>query len=401
MALIDIDRLLSEISPDEPCGPDLEYDPDFIALMRDAEGTPPKYTPDGQLVEEGEDPDWRDIRTRCIAMFDRTIDLRVAMVLIDALMCDAGLPGLRDGLQLLARLLDRHWDHFHPQLDPEDDNDPMMRMNLVAALAAPIGADGDPWRFQQRLREIPLADSRQLGRFSLRDMLIASGDLPATGDSPPNEGLIEGAFQDTDGDTLRETGRAAAECVEISREIDKWITNKVGAGQACNLDSWHAMLAELDKRLAPRIAARFPAEAVTATSSESGGQTGPGEVSSGGGVRDPLTGSIASRDDVLVALQKILDYYARYEPSSPIPLLIRRAQRLVPMSFLDIIRDLTPSALDQLKIIGGEESLTPPASTPASSASARSAGPAASSPPPSASESGDEPIRLGADFTPN
>ncbi len=401
MALIDIDKLLSEISPDQPCGPDLEYDPDFIALMRDAEGTPPKFTPDGQLVEEGEDPNWRDIRTRCVAMFDRTIDLRVAMVLIDALMCDAGLPGLRDGLQLLRQLLERHWDHFHPQLDPEDDNDPMMRMNLVAALAAPIGADGDPWRFQQRLRGIPLADSRQLGRFSLRDMLIASGDLPATDDNPPNEGLIEGAFQDTDGETLRETGRAAAECVEISREIDKWITNKVGAGQACNLEPWHAMLAELNKRLAPRVAARFPAEAVTDSAAEPDVQPAPGEGASGESGRDPLTGSITSRDEVLVALQKILDYYARYEPSSPIPLLIRRAQRLVPMSFLDIIRDLTPSALDQLKIIGGEESLHTPASAPATPAPVRSAEAASPASASASSDGGDEPIRLGADFTPN
>ncbi len=399
MSLIDIDKLLSEISPDEPCGPDLEYDPDFIALMRDAEGTPAKYTPDGQLVEEGEDPNWRDIRDRCTEMFNRTIDLRVAIVLVDALMCDAGLPGLRDGLLLLQGLLERHWDHFHPQLDPDDDNDPMMRMNLLSALAAPIGADGDPWRFQQRLRDIPLADSRQLGRFSLRDMLIASGDLTPTGENPPNEGLIDGAFRDTDGETLRESGRAAARCVEISRAIDQWITNKVGAGRACNLESWHAMLAELNKRLAPRIAARFPAEA--AAPPEAGHDT-DSATGSGGVPASPLTGEITSRDEVLVALQKILDYYARSEPSSPIPLLIRRAQRLVPMSFLDIIRDLTPSALDQIRLIGGEESLSnPPTPTPpASTGQAAPVSPPASSPP-AGSAGDDEPIRLGADFAPN
>ena len=40
MAFIDIDKLLNDISPDEPCGPDLEYDAEFIALMQDAEGKP-------------------------------------------------------------------------------------------------------------------------------------------------------------------------------------------------------------------------------------------------------------------------------------------------------------------------------------------------------------------------
>ena len=178
MALIDTDKLLNEISPDEPCGPDLEYDPDFIALMQDAEGKPAKYTPDGQLVEDGEEPNWRDIRDRCVAMFDRTIDLRVGMLLTDALMCQHGLEGLRDGLSLLKAMHERCWEHFHPQLDPDDGNDPLMRMNLVAALAAPIGMDGDPLRFQQRLREVPLARSRQIGSFALRDLLVVSGDLP-------------------------------------------------------------------------------------------------------------------------------------------------------------------------------------------------------------------------------
>lgn len=403
MALIDIDKLLSEISPDEPCGPDLEYDAEFIALLHDAEGSPPKYTPDGQLVEDGEDPNWREIRTRCVAMFDRTIDLRVALVLVNALMCDAGLPGLREGLELVSALVERHWDHFHPQLDPDDDLDPMMRMNLLSALAVPIGADGDPRRFQQRLRGIPLAESRQLGRFSLRDMLIASGELtPASGDGP-NEGLIEGAFQDTDGDTLRETGRSAEACIEISKSLDQWVTNKVGASSACDLTSWHKALGDLNKRLAPRIEARFPGEITPdeAETPEGGGvQPDPG-----GGA--PLTGAINSRDDVLRALQKVLEYYARHEPSSPIPLLIRRAQRLVTMGFVDIIRDLTPGALDQLRVIGGEDSLTstPPAvSTPPPAppvpASRPPQPPAPSPAPPPTTGGSEEPIRLGADFTP-
>lgn len=401
MALIDIDKLLADISPDEPCGPDLEYDAEFIALMQDAEGKPAKYTPDGQLVEDGEDPNWRDIRNRCVAMFDRTLDLRVTMVLINALMCDAGLPGLRDGLELLKAMLERHWDHFHPQLDPEDGNDPMMRMNVVAALAAPIGADGDPRRFQQRLREIPLAESRQLGRFSLRDMLIAAGELsPLKGmDTIPNEGLIDGAFKDTDGDALLETGRAAETCVELSKTIDQWITNKVGASNACNLSPWQLMVTELRKRLAPRVEARFPGEAVKDVAEEAaqgGGQPSAG----GGGAQAPLAGVISTRDDVLRALNKVLEYYARHEPSSPVPILIRRAQKLVPMGFIDIVRDLSPAALDQIRVIGGEDAMSGNPSPVFVPDAPRVATSAPAPAPASKPKEGDSPIRLGADFSP-
>ena len=401
MPLIDIDKLLSEISPDEPCGPDLEYDAEFIALMHDAGGKPAKYTPDGQLVEDGEDPNWRDIRNRCEAMFDRTIDLRVAIVLVNALMCEAGVPGLRDGLALLAELHERHWDQFHPQLDPDDDNDPMMRMNLIASLSAPIGADGDDRRFRQRLREMPLAESRQLGRFSLRDMLIASGEIipPPDMKNVPNDGLVDGAFQDTDADTLRETGKATEECVSISKTFDQWITNKVGASEACNLSPWLDSLAELNKKLLPRIEARFPGE--TTQSDEAGADPGGGPAATGQtGGGTPLSGAVNSRDDVLRALHKIIEYYARNEPSSPVPLLIRRAQRLVTMGFVDIIRDLSPAAMDQIRAIGGEESMSgaPLPPPPPGSSSAPPAGQHA--PPSIPSKGDDEPVRLGADFAP-
>lgn len=391
MAQIDIDKLLSEISPDEVCGPDLEYDADFIALMQDADGKPPKYTPDGQLVEEGEEPDWRDIRQRCVAMFGRTIDLRVAMVLTNALLCESGLPGLRDGLALTLAMLEQYWDTFHPRLDPDDDNDPLMRMNLIAALAAPIGADGDPRRFQQRLREIPLAESRQLGRFGLRDLMIASGDLQPIGDSPANEGLLEAAFRDTDGDRLKEWGKAADECVSLSKSIDQWLTNKVGASKACDLDPWHAIVNDLRKRLGQRVEARFPGEVSVAGGSEPEAATGGGgaHAPAQSGQAQPLSGSIGSREDVVRALNKVLEYYTRHEPSSPVPMLIRRAQRLVTMGFVDIIRDLSPGALDQIRAIGGEDALN-----------ASSSGPSAVEPAsrPAASSGGDEPIRLGADF---
>ncbi len=390
MATIDIDKLLSEISPDEPCGPDLEYDAEFIALLADAEGKRPVYTADGKLEREGEEPDWRDIRNRCIDMFGRTIDLRVAMVLANALLCSAGVPGLRDGLGLIHALLERHWDSFHPRLDPDDDNDPLMRMNLIAAFAVPIGADGDPRRFQQRLREVPLAESRQLGRFGLRDLLIAAGELPpAPGVDPVNEALLEAAFRDTDGEALKEAGKAAEECVSISKAIDQWLTTKVGASRACDLDPWHAQVSDLNKRLSARVAARFPGEAVRAA------DDAPAAAGGGGGAAtstpgSPLSGVISSRDDVLRALNKVLDYYAQYEPSSPVPLLIRRAQRLATMAFVDIIKDLSPNALDQVRLIGGEESMNAAAAAP-------SAGRATEAPAES-TRSGDEPIRLGADF---
>ena len=71
------------------------------------------------------------------------------------------------------------------------------------------------------------------------------------------------------------------------------------------------------------------------------------------GKEKAVSGEIRSPKDVLSALEKVCQYYEQNEPSSPVPLLVRRAQRLVSKSFVEIIRDLSPEATKQVEGIGG------------------------------------------------
>ena len=66
-------------------------------------------------------------------------------------------------------------------------------------------------------------------------------------------------------------------------------------------------------------------------------------------------GSIASPSDVKEALDRIVTYYERYEPSSPLPLLLLRAKKLVSADFLTIVRDMAPNGVDNVNLIGGLE----------------------------------------------
>ena len=52
-------------------------------------------------------------------------------------------------------------------------------------------------------------------------------------------------------------------------------------------------------------------------------------------------------------LDKACDYFERHEPSSPVPLLLRRAKRLVSKDFMEILRDLAPDGVSQAENIGG------------------------------------------------
>jgi type VI secretion system protein ImpA len=81
----------------------------------------------------------------------------------------------------------------------------------------------------------------------------------------------------------------------------------------------------------------------------------PGEAGTVAAPAGRLTGEIQSREDVVKTLEKICQYYARHEPSSPLPLLLTRAKRLASKSFLEIVQDLTPDALAQIQALAGTD----------------------------------------------
>ncbi len=70
--------------------------------------------------------------------------------------------------------------------------------------------------------------------------------------------------------------------------------------------------------------------------------------------RQAVPGEINSRDDAIRVLDKVCDYFLRHEPSSPVPLLLRRARRLVSKNFMEIMRDMAPEGLPQVEKIRGE-----------------------------------------------
>ncbi|MCK1787511.1 type VI secretion system protein TssA, partial [Pseudomonas sp. TNT11] len=67
------------------------------------------------------------------------------------------------------------------------------------------------------------------------------------------------------------------------------------------------------------------------------------------------SGDIANRDDVLRSLDKILAYYSRYEPSSPLPVLLNRAKHLVHADFAAIVRNLIPDGMSQFENLRGPD----------------------------------------------
>lgn len=376
---IDVDKLLADVAPDDPSGPSLAYDKAYYELQAAAQGKPPREEMAGHVIE-GEDPSWRDVRAKCVELLGRTKDLGVVMMLVAASTALEGMPGLADGLTLLKGLLEKHWDGFHPRLDPDDGNDPLERVNLIAGLASAPGSGWQPTNVQRCLRRAPLARSRQLGQFGLRDVQLASGEVtPGKGESRPDPQVIDSAFRDTDAAEMARNAEAAGRCVKVSKEIDDWLTAKVGAGAAPDLSSWHRALKDVASLLGKySVVPGAPAADAAASPATGAGPAGAGAPAAAAG--PALSGSISTRDDVQRAFGKILEYYQRHEPSSPVPLLVRRAQRLVSMGFAEALRELAPSALDQLRVVSGEDPLVAGAAVASGMASGMPSGAASVSP---------------------
>ena len=64
-------------------------------------------------------------------------------------------------------------------------------------------------------------------------------------------------------------------------------------------------------------------------------------------------GAIKSPNDVLRAMDLINEYYARNEPSSPVPLFVNRAKRLVSADFMTIMNDMATTGMEEVRAISG------------------------------------------------
>jgi len=60
-----------------------------------------------------------------------------------------------------------------------------------------------------------------------------------------------------------------------------------------------------------------------------------------------------SRQDAIRALDAAAEFFRRNEPSSPIPMFLERAKRLVSKDFLEVLADIAPDAVAQARVAGG------------------------------------------------
>ncbi len=342
--MTNLQDLLTPISENAPCGVDITYDPAFMEM--DALLLGKSETQFSEAVK----PDWKIAVNRCLELFAKSKNLQVATNLCLAVLQTEGISGLSQAFRLLSGLLQTYWDTLYPQLDPGDHLDPLERMNILSALCTPMGSYGDSFRFLERLHEVPLTNSPTLGRLSYSR--IHSEALPEDSSKAslqPTE--IEAAFRDTPADELAGTLDSIMSCIASVKEIQVFLQGIPGSEKSPDFEPLLSTLENLSADVAPHVGTSEAPGVPGSPALQADGSTGtpkPSTAPSG-----PMPAAIQSRNQVNHVLDLVCDYYKNNEPSSPVPLLIRRAQRMIHSSFLEIVSELVPDAENQVRSATG------------------------------------------------
>lgn len=348
-----LEDLLAPVSEDNPCGPYVEESTELYTRYNELEtaATGKAEQVMGDAVIAAVEPNWGKVQDLSTVLLKETKDLRVAKYLTLALLKKSSFNGLRDGLTLIHSFLENYWETVHPMLVIDGDADPDYRINAVSEIGS---AD-----FINSLSNITLVASKAVGRFSLKDYRIATGAIKPVNnqdqEARPDMALINAAFLNVDLDELQNARAAAAEASEvllrIAKLFDEKLANEPGPQTDALSGELRSVIKIFDDHLAQRGAAA-PDAAQDETTPAGDGDMAQEQSSTNIAA---VSGEINSREDVVKQIDRICKYFEKNEPSSPVPLVLNRARKLVTMDFLDIIRDVSPDSLKAITSLAGLE----------------------------------------------
>ncbi|MCX8962670.1 type VI secretion system protein TssA [Erwinia psidii] len=334
---MNIDALLAPIAPDSPCGENLEYDADYMAMEQACAGKAEQQF--GDTIIPAEPADWNKVERLASELLTRSKDLRVMLALTRAWTQLRGLSGYADGLQLIQQSLLLYWEPLWPLLEEDGERDPFYRVNALAALS-------DKSALTSAMRQAPLLRNAS-DQISLRDAcalldgsktecpefpggLARLTDELSRGEQPGIAAILSiserlQTIRDTLTEHLGESGLPEMEQLMKTVKI---------VATACEVTDLSAMIPTGFTEALHNVVETPQAKPVQKET-------------------DWRSAKIASRTDAQLMLEKVKQYFVQHEPSHPAPLMIDRVKRMIDMDFMDIIRDLTPDGVHQLENIFG------------------------------------------------
>jgi len=368
---VDLSAFLAPLDGEAVSGIDLRNEAGFHALERMVE-------PAGKRQRsEGGNPfqprvDWGSVAEEAGALAGTGRDLRLLAIVARAAFNTDGFDGLASAIGLLTDTLDGYWDSVHPVL--RDGSDPreaaLRRINALKQL------ENDDNGLFTDLKMNAILSPKGIGPVSGSDLAAAAmtdfevkNDMP-TGLSAKEQADVTAAHSARINKVTAATRALAAEDPARAEALVTGIgaveaalaalSAKLGekGGFAANMGVTFGDLLKHLGRMKSAISSAMGNAAPAGAPAEAGGASAAagmtaspaaGVAPSGPG----LSGTIASRADVERALDQIIAFYERTEPSSPIPHFARRLKKMVPMDFMQLMAEVAPSGMKEFRSLAG------------------------------------------------
>jgi len=326
-----------------PCGDNLE-DSDLLASFDTyrlfGQSRPldaPAEKDEKRIPKPITSPEWAEIRDKARDALEKSKDLRLLAHLGTALLRTDGVSGFSATLNVAAQWLQIFWNQTYPLVD----EDAILRCSALNCFA-------DPMAVVDGLRRIPLVRSRQHGTFSLRDIDIATRQMPAgPGETVADPNQVNAAFGSMPIAALTQLHDDVSSAVAAIHTIDDAMRESAGVEATPKLELLSTQLARMSQVLRTQLGVHPERSGDGASAPETSDPAAAGPDGPG------IAGVVRNRQDAIRALDAVAAFFRQTEPSSPIPLFIDRAKRLVSKDFLEVLADVAPDAVAQARAAGG------------------------------------------------
>jgi type VI secretion system protein ImpA len=345
---------LPPVSPDDPCGPDLDLagDAEFLNFLAATEGLLPAIYYDFKHDSIDFPAAFQTIDT----LLKRTLDVRLLVLGAKLSVLNRDIAGFSKRVGEIAWLIGAHWDDAHPRAEGGDFT---LRELPIEAL------DENPVVLLP-LQYAPLIERAREGALSYRDHLVATGAAEPrvvtrinrlTGESETSAdekfmspAMIERILRDIEIERLAgayQTLNGLGAAVQSIRATTK---ERRGHASLVKLDKLENLVRRMTEFLRLALVKRDPSLAPAAAPSA---DEAAGESAGDAPSPAPARSAFASRAEADAALSAALGYFVGAEPTSPAVLLIRQARETLGKNLYEVMQLVDPTSADEARVFVG------------------------------------------------
>lgn len=313
---------LAPISDDLPCGINMEYSPEYMALM--SKISPQDEVQYGDFIDTPEPPNWSEIQRESQHLLKQTKDITVFIVWLRCRTRLAGPQGLKEGFTVLKEVLGAFTEHIYPQPFIDGEFDLHMRANALSLLADREGLLND-------LRHLSFTGpiTRSLSIRQIERAFIT----PQQDDALPMEAIkqeLENLYLQ-DYQPIHDIVDAGKTLHDITQWIDTHLpdmTVNLKALQQIFAIFLQIAVAAEEKKKASELTSALDVSIANADNTTF--------ISPQSSTPLAMTNNIQTRHTAAQSLQHIRQWFEDNEPSSPISLLLWQAENMIGKRFCEI-----------------------------------------------------------------